>query len=38
VFLAGNVWTVILPNAAVLAGMAAFFMFLTRRVTKKRLV
>jgi len=37
VFLAGNVWTVILPNALVLAGMASLFLFLTRRVTKKRL-
>jgi len=36
-FLAGNVWSVILPNAAVLAGMAAVLLFLTRRITRKRL-
>ncbi len=36
-FLAGNVWGVILPNAAVLAGMAAVLLFLTRRITRKRL-
>jgi ABC-2 type transport system permease protein len=37
VFLAGDVWSVILPNAAVLAGMAAVLLFLTRRVTRKSL-
>jgi ABC-2 type transport system permease protein len=36
-FLAGDIWTVILPNAAVLAGMALLFFVLTRRVTQKRL-
>jgi len=36
-FLAGNVWGVILPNAAVLAGMAVVLLFLTRRITRKRL-
>jgi ABC-2 type transport system permease protein len=37
IFLAGDVWAVILPNAAVLAAMAAFVLFLTRRVTHKKL-
>jgi ABC-2 type transport system permease protein len=37
VFLAGDVWSVILPNAAVLASMAAVLLLLTRRVTRKRL-
>jgi ABC-2 type transport system permease protein len=37
VFLAGNVWTVILPNAAALALMALFFLGLTRRRTRKSL-
>jgi ABC-2 type transport system permease protein len=37
VFLAGNVWSVILPNSAVLAGMAAVLLFLTRGVTRKSL-
>jgi ABC-2 type transport system permease protein len=37
VFLAGDVWEVILPNAAVLAGMAAVLLLLTRGVTRKRL-
>jgi ABC-2 type transport system permease protein len=37
VFLAGDVWGVILPNAAVLASMAAVLLLLTRRVTRKRL-
>jgi ABC-2 type transport system permease protein len=37
IFLAGDVWTVIVPNAAILAGMAALFLFLTRRVTQKKL-
>src|SRR2546428_3009346 len=34
VFLAGDVWSVILPNAAVLAGMAAVLLLLTRGVTR----
>jgi ABC-2 type transport system permease protein len=38
VFLAGNVWSVIVPNAAALAAMAAFFVALTRAVSTKRLV
>jgi ABC-2 type transport system permease protein len=38
VFLAGDVWSVILPNAAVLAGMAVVLLALTRGVTRKRLV
>ena len=37
VFLAGDVWTVILPNAAALALMALFFLALTRRRTRKSL-
>jgi ABC-2 type transport system permease protein len=36
-FLAGDVWTVILPNAAVLAVMAAGLLFLSRAATKKKL-
>ncbi len=37
VFLAGDVWAVILPNAAALAAMAALFLGLTRLQTRKRL-
>jgi ABC-2 type transport system permease protein len=37
IFLAGDIWTVILPNAAALAVMAVLFLFLTRRVTQKKL-
>jgi ABC-2 type transport system permease protein len=37
VFLAGDVWGVILPNAAVLAGMAIVVLALTRRITQKKL-
>jgi ABC-2 type transport system permease protein len=37
VFLAGDVWSVIVPNAIVLAGMAAVLLLLTRAVTKKKL-
>jgi ABC-2 type transport system permease protein len=37
VFLAGDVWQVILPNAAVLAAMATVLLALTRRVTQKKL-
>ena len=37
VFLAGDVWGVIVPNAAVLAGMAAVLLLLTRRATRKQL-
>jgi ABC-2 type transport system permease protein len=37
VFLAGDVWAVIIPNAAVLAVMAATLVILTRRVTRKNL-
>ncbi len=36
-FLAGDVWSVILPNAAVLAAMAAIAAWLGWRVTRKRL-
>ena len=37
IFLAGNVWSVILPNTAVLAGMAAGLMLLARRAIQKKL-
>jgi ABC-2 type transport system permease protein len=37
IFLAGDIWAIILPNAAVLAGMAVLFFVLTRRVTQKKL-
>jgi ABC-2 type transport system permease protein len=37
IFLAGNVWTVILPNTMALALMAAFFLAATKRKTLKRL-
>jgi ABC-2 type transport system permease protein len=37
VFLAGDVWEVILPNAGILAGMATVLFLLARGVTKKRL-
>ncbi|HEY7862836.1 MAG TPA: ABC transporter permease [Thermoanaerobaculia bacterium] len=37
VFLAGNVWATIAPNAVVLAAMAAALLFLTRRTIRKRL-
>ncbi|HOW69694.1 MAG TPA: ABC transporter permease [Phycisphaerae bacterium] len=36
-FLAGNVWSVILPNAGVLAVMAVVLLALTRRMTRKSL-
>jgi ABC-2 type transport system permease protein len=36
-FLAGDVWNVIYPNAAVLTGMAVVLLLLTRWVTRKRL-
>jgi ABC-2 type transport system permease protein len=37
VFLAGDVWSVIWPNAAALAAMALFFLAIVRRKTRKRL-
>jgi ABC-2 type transport system permease protein len=37
VFLAGDVWSIVLPNAAVLASMAAVLLLLTRGVTRKQL-
>jgi ABC-2 type transport system permease protein len=37
IFLAGDIWSVILPNAAVLAGMASALMVLARLTTQKRL-
>jgi len=36
-FLAGDVWAVVVPNAAALAAMAALFLGLTWRKTRKRL-
>ncbi len=36
-FLAGDVWNLILPNAAALVLMAAFFLGLSRRLLRKRL-
>jgi ABC-2 type transport system permease protein len=36
-FLAGNVWSVILPNAAVLAVMVVALLVLSRRATRKKL-
>lgn len=38
IFLAGNVWSVILPNMAMLAGMVALLGLGTRAVTRKRLI
>jgi ABC-2 type transport system permease protein len=37
VFLAGDVWSVILPNALALVVMAAFFLGVSRRKLRKRL-
>lgn len=37
VFLAGNVWSVIIPNALALAAMAAFLLMMIRRRAHKRL-
>ncbi len=37
VFLAGNVWSIILPNALALIVMAAIFLGLTKRRSRKRL-
>jgi ABC-2 type transport system permease protein len=37
IFLAGNVWSVILPNAAVLAAMSVVLLTITHRKTRKRL-
>ena len=37
-FLAGNIWSVVLPNAAVLAAMAVGLLTVARVVTTKRLV
>ena len=36
-FLAGNIWSVILPNAAVLAGRAIALLALAVRMTRKRI-
>ncbi len=37
VFLAGDIWSVIVPNTAVLAAMALVLIVLTRRATRKKL-
>jgi len=37
VFLAGNIWTIILPNAAVMAGMALLLLLLSLLATRKKL-
>jgi ABC-2 type transport system permease protein len=37
IFLAGDIWSVIVPNAAVLAAMAAGLLVLSRMATKKQL-
>jgi ABC-2 type transport system permease protein len=37
VFLAGDVWGVIVPNAAMLAVMAAVVLLLSRAITRKKL-
>jgi ABC-2 type transport system permease protein len=37
IFLVGDIWPVMWPNVAVLAGMAAALLFLTRRITQKTL-
>jgi ABC-2 type transport system permease protein len=37
IFLAGDIWTVIVPNAAVLAAMAAALLVLSRLATRKKL-
>jgi len=37
IFLAGDVWSVIVPNAAVLAVMATVLWIVTRSVTRKKL-
>jgi ABC-2 type transport system permease protein len=37
IFLVGDVWTVILPNAAVLAVMMSALLWLARRATRKEL-
>jgi ABC-2 type transport system permease protein len=36
-FLAGDVWAVIIPNTAVLAGMALVLAYVTRKITRKKL-
>jgi ABC-2 type transport system permease protein len=37
IFLAGDIWAIILPNAAALGGMAAVLLLLTRRAIQKKL-
>jgi len=37
IFLAGDIWAVIIPNALVLAAMAVVLIIFTRRITTKRL-
>ena len=36
-FLAGNIWSVVIPNAIVLAAIAAVLLFFSRMATRKRL-
>jgi ABC-2 type transport system permease protein len=38
IFLAGDIWSVIVPNMAMLAGMATVLVILTYRATRKSLV
>jgi pyoluteorin transport system permease protein len=37
VFLAGNIWTIVLPNAAVMAGMAIILLLLSMFATRKKI-
>jgi ABC-2 type transport system permease protein len=37
IFLAGDIWAVILPNIGMLAAMAAVLLFLTRKTMQKKL-
>jgi ABC-2 type transport system permease protein len=37
IFLAGDIWPIIAPNAAVLSAMAAALLLLTRRAIQKKL-
>jgi ABC-2 type transport system permease protein len=37
VFLAGNIWTIVLPNAAVMAGMAIALLLLSMLATRKKI-
>jgi ABC-2 type transport system permease protein len=37
IFLAGNVWSVLLPNGVAMAGLALFFLMLAFKKTRKSL-